>query len=79
MNSSKYICKDNLNKLDLIINKIKNQNIKMDYIKIFNNLNIKFNLLETNLLSPTTTNFDLYLLNYEIEKNIKEVNNKLLW
>lgn len=73
--TSKYHCKENLDKLSKYIDCIKNRNIKFDYNKIYKNLETQLENLEKELKHPTQKTYDLYLLNYMIENYIININN----
>lgn len=75
--TSKYQCYDNLNKMYKNINFINNQNIKIDYTKIYNILLNELELIEKNIKNQTDKSQDLYLLNYEIENHILKIQNHL--
>lgn len=74
MNASKYDCKKNLDKLENVIQRIYNKNLQMDYTKIHKMLNTELEIIRIKLEKPTTKNFELYLLNYKIVKNLDNIN-----
>lgn len=71
---SKYPCKTNLEKMENLIERLRNQNLQTDYTKILSMLINNLNELMEKYPEPTTKNFEFYILNYQIEKHINKLN-----
>ena len=74
---SKYDCEQTLNHLELLVHRIQNHNLKLDYNIIYKKLQNKLNFLENtypNQKNIVTKNYHFYTLNYEMEKYITEIN-----
>ena len=74
MQLNKYDCKKTFESFNKNIEKLQNQNLKMDYSKIYSNLHKELLELEKHLNKPTDKTFDLYLLDYEIKTYIDKIN-----
>ena len=74
-------CMKDLEKLKEMIEKIQNPHKKMDYQKIYKDLTSEYNLIVQKRDDPNieTEETDMYILNYRVEKYIKNIDNIFMY